>query len=111
MKKLFQQFNTLNILIIGDVMMDSYLWGNVERISPEAPVPVVSVKKKENRLGGAANVALNIQALGANALICAAIGDDVEGDEFVRLMEHQELNTDGLIRVSNRPTTVKTRVR
>ena len=110
MKKLFQQFNNLNILIIGDVMMDSYLWGNVERISPEAPVPVISVKKKENRLGGAANVALNIQALGATPLICAAIGNDAEGDEFIRLMLQQGLSPDGLTRVDSRPTTVKTRV-
>ena len=110
MRKLFQQFNSLNILIIGDVMMDSYLWGSVERISPEAPVPIISVKKKENRLGGASNVALNIQALGANPIICATIGNDIEGDEFIKLMENQQLSTDGLIRLNNRPTTVKTRV-
>lgn len=110
MKQLFEQFNNLNILIIGDVMIDSYLWGNVDRISPEAPVPVVSVKKKENRLGGAANVALNIQALGANPIICAVIGDDIEGAEFIRLMEQQKLDTGGLLSLSTRPTTVKTRV-
>ena len=110
MKKLFQQFNNLNILVIGDVMMDSYLWGNVDRISPEAPVPIVSVKKKENRLGGAANVALNIQALGATPIICATIGTDIEGDEFIKLMDKQELSSEGLLRLSSRPTTVKTRV-
>jgi len=110
MRKLFQQFNSLNILVIGDVMMDSYLWGNVDRISPEAPVPVISVKRKENRLGGAANVALNIQALGASPIICAVIGDDIEGDEFVRLMDEQQLSTEGLLRLNSRPTTVKTRV-
>jgi len=110
MRKLFQQFNDLDILVIGDVMMDSYLWGNVDRISPEAPVPVISVQRKENRLGGAANVALNIQALGANPIICAVIGDDIEGDEFIRLMEAQKLSTEGLLRLNSRPTTVKTRV-
>src|SRR5690349_10536086 len=110
MKKLFQQFSNLNILVIGDVMMDSYLWGNVDRISPEAPVPVISVQRKENRLGGAANVALNIQALGANPIICAVIGNDIEGDEFIRLMEAQKLSSDGLLRLGSRPTTVKTRV-
>jgi len=110
MRKLFQQFNDLNILVIGDVMMDSYLWGNVDRISPEAPVPVISVQRKENRLGGAANVALNIQALGANPIICAVIGDDIEGDEFIRLMEAQKLSSEGLLRLNSRPTTVKTRV-
>ncbi len=91
-------------------MMDSYLWGNVDRISPEAPVPVISVQRKENRLGGAANVALNIQALGANPIICAVIGDDLEGDEFIRLMEAQNLSSEGLLRLTSRPTTVKTRV-
>ncbi|WP_207531877.1 bifunctional heptose 7-phosphate kinase/heptose 1-phosphate adenyltransferase [Desertivirga arenae] len=110
MKKLFQQFSNLNILVIGDVMMDSYLWGNVDRISPEAPVPVISVQRKENRLGGAANVALNIQALGANPIICAVIGNDIEGDEFIRLMEAQKLSSDGLLKLGSRPTTVKTRV-
>ena len=91
-------------------MMDSYLWGSVDRISPEAPVPIISVKRKENRLGGAANVALNIQALGATPIICAVIGDDLEGDEFIRLMDDQKLFTDGLLRLNSRPTTVKTRV-
>lgn len=110
MRKLFQQFNNLNILIIGDVMMDSYLWGSVERISPEAPVPVISVNKKENRLGGAANVALNVQSLEATPIICAVIGDDKEGDEFLNLLVRQGLSTEGIIRLPARPTTVKTRV-
>lgn len=110
MKDLFNRFDGLNILIIGDVMMDSYLWGNVERISPEAPVPVISVKKKENRLGGAANVALNVQSLGATPLICSVIGTDSEGDSFLQLMEAQGLSSEGLIRLDSRPTTVKTRV-
>lgn len=110
MQKLFQQFNNQNILIIGDVMMDSYLWGNVERISPEAPVPVVSVTKKENRLGGAANVVLNVQSLGATPIICAVIGEDKEGDEFLSILEQKGLSTKGIIRLDSRPTTVKTRV-
>lgn len=110
MSELFNNFQNLNILIIGDVMMDSYLWGNVERISPEAPVPVISVKKKEDRLGGAANVALNVQALGARPIICAVIGTDIQGDTFLELIEKQGLSSEGLIRVDSRPTTVKTRV-
>ena len=69
-KDIFEKFNSLKALVIGDVMVDSYLWGNVERISPEAPVPIVNVNKRENRLGGAANVALNLQALEL-FLICA----------------------------------------
>ena len=110
MTEVFEKFNTLNILIIGDVMMDSYLWGKVERISREAPVPVVSVRKKETRLGGAANLALNIQALGATPFLCAIVGEDLEAEEFCRLMDHQQMPKDGILRVADRPTTVKTRV-
>lgn len=110
MREIFENFNKQNILIIGDVMMDSYLWGKVDRISPEAPVPVVSVRKKENRLGGAANVALNIQALGATPYLCAVIGNDMEGLEFCRLMDVQQMPKEGILKVADRPTTVKTRV-
>ena len=110
MQKLFQQFNTLKVLIIGDVMIDAYLWGNVDRISPEAPVPVVSVRKKENRLGGASNVALNIQALGAEPHICGIIGADKDGDIFLDLLKEQHLSDLGILKIKNRPTTVKTRV-
>ena len=106
----FKKFNSLNVLIIGDVMMDCYLWGKVERISPEAPVPIVSVIKKENRLGGAANVALNIQSLGANPILCAVIGDDIEGETFLSLLETQNLSNVGIVKAPSRPTTVKTRV-
>ena len=90
--------------------MDSYIWGKTERISPEAPVPIVRVTRKENRLGGAANVALNVQSLGARPYICAVIGEDPEGDEFLSLLDKQNLNTEGILRITNRPTTVKTRI-
>ena len=110
MTDLFEKFNSLNVLIIGDVMMDSYIWGKVDRISPEAPVPVVRITKKENRLGGAANVALNVQSLGANPLICAVIGDDAEGDEFLGLLKMQNLSDLGILRIKGRATTVKTRI-
>lgn len=110
MHQIFPKFSGLTILIIGDVMMDTYLWGRVERISPEAPVPVVSVTKKENRLGGAANVALNVQSLGATPIICAVIGDDSEGDEFLKLLDNQKLSSEGILKIAGRPTTVKTRV-
>ena len=109
-KDLFNCFQDLNILIIGDVMIDAYLWGKVDRISPEAPVPIVSVNKKESRLGGAANVALNIKALAANPLICAIIGDDAEADEFLRLLNVENISSDGIVKVAKRQTTVKTRV-
>lgn len=110
MTDLFEKFNSLNVLIIGDVMMDSYIWGKVDRISPEAPVPVVRITQKENRLGGAANVALNVQSLGANPIICAVIGDDSEGDEFLGLLKMQNLSDLGILRIKGRATTVKTRI-
>jgi rfaE bifunctional protein kinase chain/domain len=106
----FKSFNKLNVLIIGDVMIDSYMWGNVSRISPEAPVPIVAVNKKENRLGGAANVALNIQAMGATPILCAVIGDDDNSKVFNGLLKKQKLTTEGIIKSSNRVTTVKTRI-
>ena len=75
-KNLFESFNHLNVLIIGDVMVDSYLWGNVDRISPEAPVPIVNVTKHESRTGGAANVAINLKALGATPILVSMTGSD-----------------------------------
>lgn len=110
MTDIFEKFNSLNIMIIGDVMMDSYIWGKVERVSPEAPVPVVKVSKKENRLGGAANVALNVQSLGGRPFICAIIGDDLDGEEFLSLLQSQNLSDQGILKIKDRPTTVKTRI-
>ncbi len=109
-RELFKSFNNLNVLIIGDVMIDNYLWGNVNRISPEAPVPIVSVKRKEQRLGGAANVALNIQAMGANPVLCSVIGVDNEGLSFLDLLKKQKLSQKGILKSRQRITTVKTRV-
>ena len=106
----FDQFDQLTALIIGDVMIDAYCWGKVDRISPEAPVPVVSVERKENRMGGAANVALNVQSLGAKPILCAVIGDDDNGKLFHQLMLDQNMETSGLVSSSERITTVKTRV-
>ena len=108
--KLFESFNGLNVLIIGDVMVDSYLWGNVERISPEAPVPIVSVNKRENRLGGAANVALNVKALGANPILCSVVGHDQKGQEFIELLQKQKMDTQGIVQSAERITTTKFRV-
>lgn len=108
--KLFDRFNSLSILIIGDVMIDAYWWGGVNRISPEAPVAVVAVNEKENRLGGAANVALNIAAMGAKPVLCSVVGDDFQGRELCRLMQEQNMDTKGIVYSSKRPTTVKTRI-
>jgi rfaE bifunctional protein kinase chain/domain len=107
---IFKSFDSLNVLIIGDVMIDAYMWGNVNRISPEAPVPIVAVSKKENRLGGAANVALNIQALGASPYLCSVIGNDGNGKVFLDLLKKQKLSSEGIIQSKKRVTTVKTRV-
>ena len=109
-QQLFNRFNELNILIIGDVMIDAYLWGKVERISPEAPVPIVSVVKKELRLGGASNVALNLQALGATPFICALVGDDAGGENLIQLLNDQHISDAGILKVAHRQTTKKTRV-
>ena len=87
LQQIFQSFNTLSVLIIGDVMLDSYIWGVVDRISPEAPVPVVSVKKKDYRLGGAGNVALNVQSLGAKPVLCSLIGNDDEGKKLLQCLD------------------------
>lgn len=107
---LFEDFRRLKVLIIGDVMLDAYVWGSVHRISPEAPVPIVNVKKRENRLGGAANVALNIQSLGATPILCAVTGQDASGDIFNQLLEQHQISTAGIVRLSTRPTTMKERV-
>lgn len=109
-KNAFESFNNFNVIVIGDVMIDSYMWGKVDRISPEAPVPIIAVHKKENRLGGAANVALNVQSLGANPIIHAMIGDDDKTDVYLGLMKKQGLSTEGILTGKNRPTTVKTRI-
>ncbi|UHG90854.1 bifunctional heptose 7-phosphate kinase/heptose 1-phosphate adenyltransferase [Spirosoma oryzicola] len=108
--ELFDQFDKLRVLIIGDVMLDSYVWGRVERISPEAPVPVVTVDRRELRLGGAGNVLLNVQALGAEAIICSVIGTDEPGDRLVGELCDRGLNCDGLIRSAERITTIKERI-
>jgi D-glycero-beta-D-manno-heptose-7-phosphate kinase len=109
-KETFKSFNELNVLIIGDVMVDSYMWGKVNRISPEAPVPIVAIESKERRLGGAANVALNIQAMGANPILCSVIGIDYDGQIFLDLLKKQKLSQKGILKSRTRITTNKTRV-
>lgn len=109
-RRIFDSFSKLRVLIIGDVMIDNYVWGKVTRISPEAPVPIVSVTKKERRLGGAANVALNVQAMGATPILCSVIGADSEGQQFLELMQKQKLAPKGILRSRERITTVKTRI-
>jgi len=106
----FREFNQKNILIIGDIMLDAYLIGTVDRISPEAPIPIVSVADREYRLGGAANVALNIKALGANPIVCSVIGNDESGDKLFNIFRDNSLDTSGIYTSSNRKTTRKSRI-
>ncbi len=91
-------------------MIDSYMWGKVNRISPEAPVPIIMSTKQENRLGGAANVALNVQALGANPILCSVIGKDSKSKTFYSLLKKRNLTGEGILEDENRKTTVKTRI-
>ena len=108
--ELINGFSRLKVLIIGDLMIDSYTWGRVSRISPEAPVPVVNVVRRESRLGGAGNVVLNIASLGATAVICSVIGDDAPGRELQKIILDSNLSTEGLIVEPGRMTTVKERI-
>ncbi len=109
-KKLFDEMTGLRVLIIGDVMVDSYLWGKVERISPEAPIPIVALRRRENRLGGASNVALNVKAMGAVPMLCSVIGEDDKGSRFTELLKQEKIDTRHLIRSPHRITTTKFRI-
>lgn len=109
-QKLFQKFSSTKIGVIGDVMLDTYMWGEVERISPEAPVPIVSLKSKEHRIGGAGNVALNIQSLGAKPFVLSVTGDDDDANKLSSLFDAQGINCSYCIRSKERVTTNKTRV-
>ncbi|GAB4259135.1 MAG: D-glycero-beta-D-manno-heptose-7-phosphate kinase [Vicingaceae bacterium] len=108
--RIFNDFNKLKVLIVGDVMMDAYYKGKVERISPEAPVPIVNVEEKENRLGGAANVAINVKELGATPILCSVVGNDENSAIFKHLLKDNNLSPEGILTLNNRITTVKTRV-
>jgi D-beta-D-heptose 7-phosphate kinase/D-beta-D-heptose 1-phosphate adenosyltransferase len=107
---ILSRFGDARVVVWGDVMLDEYWWGRVERISPEAPVPVVSVERQDSKLGGAANVAMNIQALGGRATTVGVVGDDRAGESLHALLKQHGLETGGLVHASDRPTTVKTRV-
>jgi rfaE bifunctional protein kinase chain/domain len=107
---IFEKLSRQNVMIVGDFMIDRYLHGGVHRISPEAPVPVFLHKSTENRLGGAGNVALNIQALGAQPILAGAVGHDEDGDIAQQLLGSYNLSTAAIFRSDCRCTTVKTRI-
>lgn len=108
--QIFNDINYLKIGVIGDIMLDTYWWGNVDRISPEGPVPVVAVTKKELRIGGAANVALNAKAMGASVSVLSMIGDDEEGKQLVRLLDQKGISVDDIVTSQTRITTNKIRI-
>jgi D-glycero-beta-D-manno-heptose-7-phosphate kinase len=108
--QLFQDFNAVKVGVIGDVMLDTYLWGGVDRISPEAPVPIVSVTSKEQRIGGAGNVALNLQSLGAKAYVISVMGDDDDARCLTQLFRDSKINSEYCINSAQRITTNKTRI-
>jgi rfaE bifunctional protein kinase chain/domain len=110
LEKLLDGFRQVRLLVVGDVVLDEYLWGDVERVSPEAPVPVVHVRRESMVLGGAGNVVRNAVALGAACDFCAAIGDDRAGDRVLELLAELGVDGGGIVRVPDRPTTRKTRV-
>ena len=107
---IFENFKGKKVIIIGDSMVDSYIFGEINRNSPEAPVPIVDIKKEDTKLGGAANVALNIQSLGMEPILCSVIGDDEDGQIFMKLCKKNNLVTRGIIIDEHRKTTNKKRV-
>lgn len=108
--QLFDDLITKHVVVIGDVMLDNYWWGSVDRISPEAPVPVVALKSRESRLGGAANVALNCKALGAKVTLASVVGNDHEGNTLKELAKQAGVETDLVMKSKSRITTTKTRI-
>jgi len=110
MKYAVERFATARILVLGDVMLDQFIWGRVTRISPEAPVPVVEVDQETHMLGGAANVVHNLAALGCRTLLCGLVGDDAAGRQVLDLLDDLDVPCEGVIVSDQRPTTKKTRV-
>lgn len=107
---IFEKINDLRVLVVGDVMLDTYCWGSVDRISPEAPVPVVAVKKTETRMGGAGNVAINTAALGASTTLISVVGKDSAGEQLLELMQAIPIDVSHVVVTPDRQTTNKTRI-
>lgn len=107
---IFESFENIKVGIVGDVMLDTYMWGKVDRISPEAPVPIVAVNKKEYRIGGAGNVALNICSLGAKASVLSVTGNDDDGHALQKMFTEEGIDTSFMLQSSKRITTNKIRV-
>lgn len=110
LKEILERMKAVTVLVIGDIILDRYIWGSVERISPEAPVPVVAVQREEDRLGGAGNVVRNLCSIGAKVNLCGFIGDDDEGQIVLKELEKLDVDREGVMIDRLRPTTLKTRV-
>lgn len=108
--EVFEAFKNKTVLVVGDVVVDYYMRGKASKISKEAPVPVLNLEKKESRLGGAANVAMNLRALGATPILCSVVGDDADGETFEQLLDYENMPNKGIIRSQNRVTTTKLRI-
>ncbi len=108
--RLIDEFRKSTVLVLGDIIMDEYIWGDVSRISPEAPVPVVDVTQETKMLGGAANVVNNIASLGGQAILCGVVGNDRTGQTIIEKIEALGFPAWGIIKSSNRPTTIKSRI-
>ena len=109
-KKIIRNFDRISLLVVGDIMLDEFIWGKVSRISPEAPVPVVWATSESFMPGGASNVANNIQALGGKAYLAGVVGNDSRGSLLLKELKKRKINVGGVFRDSKRPTTLKTRV-
>ena len=110
LEAVLDRFDQVNIMVIGDLILDQYIWGEVSRISPEAPIPVVEVIQESCSLGGASNVANNVDSLGASAEICGIVGDDEYGRRLMDMLNDQGIGAEGIVTDPGRPTTRKTRI-
>src|SRR3989344_7619790 len=110
LEKLVKGFSEISILVLGDIILDAYIWGEVDRICPEAPVPVVDVRRESQMLGGAGNVVSNVKTLGGEVTLCGIVGDDSDGEVIQSLLKKQKVNCEGVFGDGSRPTTKKTRI-
>ena len=110
LEEILESFKHRNIIVLGDIMLDEYLWGKVQRISPEAPVPIIEVNSADYRLGGAANAALNLKVLGAQVSLVGVCGKDTQATTIITQLKDKEMSTSGIFLDSSRPTTLKTRI-
>ena len=109
-KYFFNQKERPKVLVVGDLILDEYIWGGINRISPEAPVPILETRSETLALGGAANVANNLVALGCEVHLCGAIGQDEKGDKLLQTIHNRTIQTEGIFRFVHRPTTSKMRI-